>query len=50
LQSDPDAAHLGILQQRRDWLTARIIAKQSIGWDVTWDTAERDALVWALER
>lgn len=32
------------LRQRRDWLTARIRAKESIGWDVEWDIRERDAL------
>lgn len=32
------------LDQRRRWLTARIAAKQSIQWDVEYDTAERDAL------
>lgn len=36
------------LRQRRDWLTARIAAKESVGWDVEYDTAERDALAWAL--
>lgn len=41
--------HYDRLRQRRDWLTARIAAKQSVGWDVEYDTAERDALTWALE-
>jgi hypothetical protein len=36
------------LRQRRNWLTARITAKQSIGWDVEWDTRERDALTATL--
>jgi hypothetical protein len=36
------------LTQRRNWLTARIAAKQSVGWDVEWDTRERDALTAAL--
>jgi hypothetical protein len=35
---------LETLRQRRDWLTARITAKESIGWDVEWDRRERDAL------
>jgi hypothetical protein len=35
---------LGVLRQRRDWLTERIRAKQRVGWDVTWDVRERDAL------
>ena len=38
------------LTQRRDWLTARIAAKRSVGWDVEYDTRERDALTWALDR
>ena len=50
LESDPPAAHLSIMQQRCKWLTARIEAKKSIGWDVVWDTAERDALAFAIER
>lgn len=33
-----------VLRERRDWLTARIAAKVSVGWDVTWDQRERDAL------
>ena len=43
-----DAA-LETLRQRRDWLTARIAAKESIGWDVEWDRRERDALTLVLE-
>lgn len=35
---------LQVLTERRNWLTARIRAKQSVGWDVEWDTRERDAL------
>lgn len=42
--------HYDRLRQRRNWLTARIAAKQSVGWDVEYDTAERDALTWALEQ
>ena len=38
------------LDQRRRWLSARIEAKRSVGWDVTYDTSERDALEWALPR
>lgn len=33
-----------VLTQRRNWLTERIKAKEIIGWDVQWDTRERDAL------
>jgi hypothetical protein len=36
------------LQQRRNWLTARIKAKESINWEVQWDVRERDSLTWAL--
>lgn len=39
---------LTVLRERRDWLTARIEAKQSVGWDVEWDTRERDALADAV--
>lgn len=37
-----------VLKERRNWLTARIAAKESVGWDVTWDRRERDALTRAL--
>lgn len=37
-----------VLTERRNWLTARIAAKESVGWDVTWDRRERDALTKAL--
>lgn len=33
-----------VMRERRNWLTARIAAKNSVGWDVEWDTRERDAL------
>lgn len=42
------ADHLDRLTQRRNWLTARIGAKQSIGWDVDYDTSERPAPTWAI--
>lgn len=48
LSHDPRSAHLGIIKQRCKWLTARIEAKRSIGWEVIWDTAERDALAFAI--
>lgn len=35
---------LRVLAERRDWLTARIQAKETIGWDVEWDVRERNAL------
>lgn len=38
-----------VLRERRNWLTARIRAKESIGWDVEWDRRERDALTRVLE-
>lgn len=43
-----EAGFIDRLDQRCRWLTARIAAKQSVGWDVTYDTSERDALAWAL--
>lgn len=42
--------HYDRLRQRRDWLTARIAAKKSVGWDYSYDQDERDALTWALGR
>jgi hypothetical protein len=38
-----DAA-LHTLAQRRNWLSARIEAKRSVGYDLEWDVQERDAL------
>lgn len=35
---------LVVLRERRDWLTARIAAKESVGWETEWDVRERDAL------
>jgi hypothetical protein len=32
-----------VTRQRRDWLTARIAAKRTVGWEVDWDERERDA-------
>jgi hypothetical protein len=37
------AEALVVTRQRRDWLTARIAAKQTVGWEVDWDIRERDA-------
>jgi hypothetical protein len=37
------------LTQRRNWLSARIAAKQSVGWDVEWDTRERDSLTVVID-
>lgn len=42
--------HYDRLRQRRDYLTQRIAAKKSVGWEYQYDEAERDALTWALER
>lgn len=42
--------NLTVLRERRDWLAARIKAKQSIGWDVEWDERERAALEWAVKQ
>lgn len=41
--------HYHRLDQRCKWLTERIAAKVRVGWDVYYDTSERDALLWALE-
>ena len=40
--------HYDRLDQRRRWLTERIKAKQMVGWDIEYDTSERDALASAL--
>lgn len=39
---------LVVLRERRDWLAARIDAKLQVGWDVTWDRREMEALTWAI--
>ena len=36
------------LRERRDYLLARIQAKQSVGWDYEYDQREHAALCWAL--
>lgn len=41
--------HYNRLEQRRNWLNERIIAKKNIGWETVYDESERDALTWALE-
>ena len=46
----PAADQIATLTQRRNWLTARIAAKQQVGWEHHWDERERDALSWALDR
>lgn len=38
-----------VLTERRNWLTARIKAKQTVGWDTEWDRRERDAMNRILE-
>lgn len=40
---------LEVLIQRRNWLTARIEAKRSVGWETQWDEREWDSLSWAIE-
>lgn len=42
--------HIDRLDQRCRWLTARIAAKESVGWETVYDRSERDALAWALPR
>jgi hypothetical protein len=45
---DTDRQHIDRLDQRCKWLTARIVAKKSVGWETFYDESERDALLWAL--
>lgn len=40
---------LQVLIERRNWLRERIKAKQAVGWEVTYDTREMTALMWAIE-
>jgi hypothetical protein len=40
---------IAVLRERRNWLTERIKAKQTVGWDVEWDKRECAALTWALD-
>jgi hypothetical protein len=44
MTDDHTEKSLVVLRERRDWLTQRIIAKNKVGWDVEWDTRERNAL------
>lgn len=41
--------HLRTLQERERYLRARVRAKQSVGWESTYDERERAALAWAIE-
>ena len=41
---------LDVLREREAYLRARIIAKQTVGWDYQYDERERAALAWAIER
>jgi hypothetical protein len=45
-----DQEHYNRLEQRRNWLNERIIAKQKVGWETVYDESERDALSWALDK
>jgi hypothetical protein len=40
---------LRVLKERRNWLTARIQAKMSVGWETAYDERERDALTTVLQ-
>ena len=42
--------HLQTLRERAEYLAGRIEAKQRIGWETAYDSRERAALLWALER
>lgn len=46
MSSLPD--ELQTLIERRDWLAARIKAKQSVGWETQYDEREYRALCWAI--
>jgi hypothetical protein len=35
---------IGVITERRNWLTERIKAKETVGWDTSYDIRERDAL------
>ncbi len=48
-QASVERGRLATIRQRRDYLTARITAKQQVGWETVWDERERDALTWVLE-
>lgn len=37
-----------VLNERMKWLTERIKAKATIGWETQWDERERDALAIVL--
>lgn len=41
---------LDVLREREAYLRARIIAKQSVGWEWQYDAREQQALAWAIER
>lgn len=40
--------HLQTLRERERYLRARVIAKQSVGWEYAYDERERAALEWAI--
>jgi len=48
-QPSVERGRLATIRERRDYLTARISAKQEVGWETVWDERERDALTWVLE-
>ncbi len=48
-QASVERGRLNTIRQRCDYLTARITAKQQVGWETVWDERERDALTWVLE-
>lgn len=47
--SGPIEEALRVLTERRNWLTARILAKTSVGWETVLDERERDALSTVIE-
>lgn len=42
--------HLRTLRERAEYLAGWIEAKQRVGWETTYDSREREALLWALDR
>jgi|KBSSwiStaDraftv2_1062776.scaffolds.fasta_scaffold2293695_2 hypothetical protein len=40
--------HLAVLRERAEYLDLRIVAKETLGWEVDWDRRELAALQWAI--
>lgn len=48
--SEQEQDYLHALRQRRDYLSARIRAKESVEYDTEYDRRERDSLKWAVAK